>query len=108
MILNTRFFAERDAVATIGTFIICIVFNVEAGLLLGIVSNVVYLLYLSARPSIVDTECTVNLYKLSLPRKQYNVHIAIVYNVYCRRRIWSTNIYSSGQTSGSSFRQWIS
>ncbi|XP_008201868.1 sodium-independent sulfate anion transporter [Nasonia vitripennis] len=53
--------SKRDAVATIGTFIVCIVFNVEAGLLLGIVSNIVYLLYLSARPSIVDTECTANM-----------------------------------------------
>ena len=50
---------ERDAVATVGTFIVCIVFNVEAGLLLGIISNIVYLLYLSARPSIKVTECTV-------------------------------------------------
>ncbi|XP_023245583.1 sodium-independent sulfate anion transporter-like isoform X2 [Copidosoma floridanum] len=49
---------KRDAVATIGTFVVCIVFNVEAGLLLGIASNILYLLYLSARPSIGVTECS--------------------------------------------------
>ena len=52
-------FAEKDAVATLGTFVVCCVFTVEAGLMLGIVSNIVYLLYLSARPAIKVTECTV-------------------------------------------------
>lgn len=46
--------------ATVGTFVICICLNVEAGLLLGIISNILYLLYLSARPGIKVTECKIN------------------------------------------------
>ncbi|XP_023314418.1 sodium-independent sulfate anion transporter-like isoform X1 [Trichogramma pretiosum] len=60
--------SKKDAVATLGTFVVCCVFTVEAGLMLGIVSNIVYLLYLSARPAIKVTECTVrdihNIYPL--------------------------------------------
>lgn len=51
---------KRDACATIGTFIICIIFNVETGLLLGSLCNMIYLLYLSARPKIIVTECKTN------------------------------------------------
>ncbi|XP_051158559.1 sodium-independent sulfate anion transporter-like [Leptopilina boulardi] len=52
---------RRDAYATIGTFIISIIFNVETGLILGSLCNMIYLLYLSARPKITVTECKTNL-----------------------------------------------
>ncbi|KAJ8683151.1 hypothetical protein QAD02_018943, partial [Eretmocerus hayati] len=50
--------SKRDALATVGTFVACIFFNVEAGLLFGISFNIVYLLFLSARPKIRVTQCT--------------------------------------------------
>ncbi|XP_058797830.1 sodium-independent sulfate anion transporter-like [Phymastichus coffea] len=53
--------SKKDAVATIGTFTVCVLFNVETGLLLGIIFNIIYLLYLSARPAIKVTECMTNL-----------------------------------------------
>ncbi|XP_011497709.1 PREDICTED: sodium-independent sulfate anion transporter-like [Ceratosolen solmsi marchali] len=53
--------SKRDAIASIGTFFVCIILNVEAGLLVGIVFNILYLLYLSARPAIQVTERMVTL-----------------------------------------------
>ncbi|XP_012271518.1 sodium-independent sulfate anion transporter [Orussus abietinus] len=52
--------SKRDAVAAIGTFVMCLLFNVETGLLLGIFTNIVFLLYVSARPTVEVTECKTN------------------------------------------------
>lgn len=54
-----NYFSGRDAIATICTFTISLIFNVETGLLLGTVFNMIYLLNLSARPKIGITECQV-------------------------------------------------
>ncbi|XP_034939348.1 sodium-independent sulfate anion transporter-like [Chelonus insularis] len=44
--------SKRDMVIVGGTFWICLVFNVETGLLFGTFTNALYLLYYSARPKI--------------------------------------------------------
>ncbi|XP_024946996.1 sodium-independent sulfate anion transporter isoform X2 [Cephus cinctus] len=49
--------SKKDVAAALGTFVVCLVFDVETGLLLGILINCLHLLYLSARPSIQVTQC---------------------------------------------------
>ncbi|XP_033215482.1 sodium-independent sulfate anion transporter-like [Belonocnema kinseyi] len=53
--------SRRDAIATICTFTISLIFNVETGLLFGTVLNLIYLLNLSARPKIIVMECQTHL-----------------------------------------------
>lgn len=43
---------ERDLFIALGTFLISILFSVETGLLFGTGANAVFLLYLSARPTV--------------------------------------------------------
>ncbi|KAK2581784.1 hypothetical protein KPH14_002262 [Odynerus spinipes] len=49
--------SKKDAIAAITTFVVCIVCNIEVGLLLGVAINIIFLLHPSARPNIRTIEC---------------------------------------------------
>ncbi|PBC25559.1 Sodium-independent sulfate anion transporter [Apis cerana cerana] len=53
--------AEKDAVAAIITFIVCIMFGVELGLLIGAVFSLIFFLRPSARPKIEVIQCKTQL-----------------------------------------------
>lgn len=50
--MKINFFPERDMFAACSTFFISLFVNVESGLLFGTFANALFLLYLSARPSV--------------------------------------------------------
>nr|XP_050844484.1 sodium-independent sulfate anion transporter-like isoform X2 [Vespula vulgaris] len=49
--------SRKDAIAAIVTFVVCIVCNIEVGLLLGAALNIIFLLHPSARPNLSTIEC---------------------------------------------------
>ncbi|XP_043499775.1 sodium-independent sulfate anion transporter-like [Polistes fuscatus] len=53
--------SKKDAVAAIATFVICILCNIEVGLLFGAALNIVFLLHPSARPNLSTIECKTDL-----------------------------------------------
>ena len=57
------FFVERDAIAAIGTFFICVFISVEIGLLLGVVFCMIFFIRPSARPTLQIVNCKVKHYK---------------------------------------------
>lgn len=50
---------ERDLFLVVLTFVSCLVLGVEIGLLTGVVTNVIFLLYLWARPTVSIITCKV-------------------------------------------------
>nr|XP_050844486.1 sodium-independent sulfate anion transporter-like isoform X4 [Vespula vulgaris] len=50
-------YTGKDAIAAIVTFVVCIVCNIEVGLLLGAALNIIFLLHPSARPNLSTIEC---------------------------------------------------
>ncbi|KAI4503512.1 hypothetical protein M0802_001734 [Mischocyttarus mexicanus] len=53
--------SRKDAIAAITTFVICILCNIEIGLLCGAALNIVFLLHPSARPKLSIIECKTDL-----------------------------------------------
>ncbi|KAL2717792.1 sodium-independent sulfate anion transporter-like [Vespula squamosa] len=53
--------SRKDAIAAIVTFVICILCNIEIGLLLGAALNIIFLLHPSARPNLSTIECKTDL-----------------------------------------------
>ncbi|XP_043686821.1 sodium-independent sulfate anion transporter isoform X3 [Vespula pensylvanica] len=53
--------SRKDAIAAIVTFVVCIVCNIEVGLLLGAALNIIFLLHPSARPNLSTIECKTDL-----------------------------------------------
>ena len=53
-------FAERDLIILITTFVSCLYFGVEIGLLIGVLGNLIHLLYVWARPNIKCDKCKVS------------------------------------------------
>ncbi|XP_046830824.1 sodium-independent sulfate anion transporter-like isoform X2 [Vespa crabro] len=53
--------SRKDAIAAIVTFIVCILCNIEVGLLLGAALNIIFLLHPSARPNLSTIECKTDL-----------------------------------------------
>lgn len=53
--------SKKDAIAAITTFVICIICNIEIGLLLGAAINIIFLLHPSARPNLQIIECKTDL-----------------------------------------------
>ncbi|XP_043686820.1 sodium-independent sulfate anion transporter isoform X2 [Vespula pensylvanica] len=54
-------YTGKDAIAAIVTFVVCIVCNIEVGLLLGAALNIIFLLHPSARPNLSTIECKTDL-----------------------------------------------
>lgn len=50
---------RKDLVPTFATFMICLGFGVEIGILIGVGINIIFLLYPSARPSVNVEKVTV-------------------------------------------------
>lgn len=66
--LTTVFFSfsETDLIPATGTFIFCLVFPLEIGILLGVGLNLLTILYNAARPKITAESQTVSSYLLYL------------------------------------------
>jgi len=61
------FLTERDLFLVVLTFVSCLVLGVEIGLLRGVIANMVFLLYLWARPNINITTSKVRKYRQVTP-----------------------------------------
>ncbi|XP_065219774.1 sodium-independent sulfate anion transporter-like isoform X2 [Planococcus citri] len=48
---------KRDLVILVSTFLICLYYGVEIGLLIGVLANLIHLIYLWARPTITSDKC---------------------------------------------------
>jgi MFS superfamily sulfate permease-like transporter len=57
------FLTERDLFLVVLTFVSCLGLGVEIGLLIGVIANMVFLLYLWARPNINITTSKVRKYR---------------------------------------------
>lgn len=53
--------SKKDLVAAFATFVACLVIGVEYGILLGVGTNIMFLLYPSARPTVYVDKLKVNL-----------------------------------------------
>lgn len=60
--------SKKDLIPMFVTFIFCLIVGVEYGILLGVSTNLIFLLYPSARPTVHIEKCIVSnkiYYKLS-------------------------------------------
>ena len=63
--LNQFLFAiESDLIPGLGTFIACLVLQLEVGILCGVGLNVLFILYHAARPKISVEKLTVSFIKI--------------------------------------------
>jgi len=69
--------AEKDAVAAIGTFLICVFVSIEIGLLLGILFNLLFFIWPSARPTFQIVDYEVKCYE-----KKIKVHTSVQIQIY--------------------------
>lgn len=53
--------SKKDLIPMFVTFLFCLVIGVEYGILLGVGTNLVFLLYPSARPTVHVDKCTVSI-----------------------------------------------
>lgn len=54
--------SKKDLIPMLVTFFFCLVIGVEYGILLGVGTNLIFLLYPSARPTIYVEKCTVSIW----------------------------------------------
>lgn len=58
--------SKKDLIPMFVTFLFCLIIGVEYGILLGVGTNLIFLLYPSARPTVHVDKCTVSkiIYRL--------------------------------------------
>lgn len=64
LIITVFFSSETDLIPATGTFIFCLVFPLEIGILLGVGLNLLTILHNAARPKIAAESQTVSFYFL--------------------------------------------
>lgn len=79
-IINILFLIlEKDAVAAIITFLVCVIFGVELGLLIGAVFSLIFFLRPSVRPKIEVIQCKVKNSSLLLYVCDTNINKIFTY-----------------------------
>lgn len=94
-------FLESDLIPGLGTFIACLVLQLEIGILCGIGMNVLFILYHAARPKISVEKLTVNIsfiyctkYKLTIIQRNSRLkYYKLIISLRSKIMLDHSNIY---------------